>query len=324
MFLPLSRNNASRARAFTLIELLVVIAIIAVLIGLLLPAVQKVRESASRTRCQNNLKQLGVALHNLHDTNGHLPTGGWGWEWAGVPGRGVGDEQPGGWIYCALPYFEQSNLANLDDKPTQAEQMTNMELRLRTPVPLYNCPTRRNAGPFKSAGYVYRGIFTVNAGDPTVTPTILARTDYAANAGSQDKNEFNKGPDCLTCSYSFDNPANYNGVIFQRSKIAFNAITNGTSNVYLIGEKYLCKTKYLTGDDGGDNESMHVGFDNDVNRCSFNPPKQDDVVADTKIWGSCHPGGFNMMFCDGSVRIVQYNIDPKIHKQQGERFRVTE
>src|SRR5256885_9465426 len=100
---------SSRRTGFTLIELLVVIAIIAILIGLLLPAVQKVREAAARTQCINNLKQIGVALHNHESTYGYFPTAGAQSAALDVPAAQVGFETKG-WAYQILPFIEQDNL----------------------------------------------------------------------------------------------------------------------------------------------------------------------------------------------------------------------
>src|SRR5947209_1376820 len=133
---------------FTLIELLVVIAIIAILIALLIPAVQKVREASNRSTCQNNLKQMGLAIHSCADISKALPSGGWGWSWVGVPSRGTGPDQPGGWTYNILPFMEQDAIRKIGLGKLGQALATDMTQGFQTPMPMFACPTRRTAGPW--------------------------------------------------------------------------------------------------------------------------------------------------------------------------------
>jgi prepilin-type N-terminal cleavage/methylation domain-containing protein/prepilin-type processing-associated H-X9-DG protein len=307
------------ARAgFTLIELLVVIAIIGILIALLLPAVQKIREAAARLQCSNNLKQMGLGLHNCHDTVGHFPTGGWGWNWTAEPDRGYGPNQPAGWIYNILPFVEQEPLYKLGAGGNRAQVMAANDQRIDTPLFLFNCPSRRLPILYQN----YYGYGYVNASPPY--PKQVARTDYGANVGSGINDEIDGGPPSLAAGddpkYNWGNLDQFTGIIYRRSQIRFADIGAGTSNTYLVGEKYLNPLDYTTGIDPSDNETMLVGFDNDIGRVTYNPPLQDRRgLRDTFRFGSAHTAGLNMLYCDGSVHFVGYQVDPQVHRQAGDR-----
>ncbi len=320
-------SRGKRRSAFTLIELLVVIAIIAILIALLVPAVQKVRESANRTQCTNNLKQIALGMHSHLTDHKHFPTGGWGWTWCGVPDKGFGRDQPGGWLYNMLPYVEKKDMRDLGAGKTGGAFIADINKLVSTPINTYNCPTRRTGGP-------YPGGYNVNSMDRngsimSTNVTLHARTDYAANLGTQTFNECGPGPG----SYSegigtsfwqnspYSNGEKCTGVIYQRSRIRVKDIIRGTSNVYLVGERYLNSLNYYTGNDAADNEVMYVGFDNDLYRSTNGGQPMQDSKGNTSstIYGSAHAGAFNMAYCDGSVRIVEYAISPAVFINSGSR-----
>jgi prepilin-type N-terminal cleavage/methylation domain-containing protein len=301
---------------FTLIELLVVIAIIGILIALMLPAVQAIREAAARVQCANNLKNLSLACINHHATTGHLPTGGWGWWWNGDPDRGTDHRQPGGWGFNVQPYIEQDNLYNLGAGLPAAQKRAAIAQRVSMPVKLFICPSRRSAVPYPNSwGATYWDCNFVSA---------VGRSDYAVNAGDQPVDEFFPGPPSLAVGdspgFGWPSTDGLTGVVFQRSEISFQDINHGTSNTYLLGEKYLNPDHYTTGEDAADNESLYAGFDNDNTRCTFLPPQRDRPgYTDTFSFGSAHRVGLNMAYCDGSIHFIAFAVDPAVHRQAGSR-----
>jgi len=316
---------------FTLVELLVVIAIIGILVSLLLPAVQSAREAARRMQCQNNLKQIGLGAHMHQDVHKIFPAGGWGWGWVGDPDRGSDREQPGGWIYNILPFIEQQALHDLGSGLPQNAKRAAATQMTQTQVLTFNCPTRRQ-GPFeKNWG---GGTYTAqNAANTPKGQNIAGRTDYAACAGDMGIPHA-QGPSSLEQADSYnwqsDTREGLDGVVYQRSEVSIGDISDGTSNTFFAGEKYLNTDNYIDGLDYADNETMYTGANDDnvrvTGRNGDKPtstwalPRQDTPgFTRGEIFGSAHPSTVHMVYCDGSVHSVAYGIDPAVWKFLGNR-----
>jgi prepilin-type N-terminal cleavage/methylation domain-containing protein len=277
-------------RAFTLIELLVVIAIIAVLIGLLLPAVQKIREAANRMKCSNNLKQLGLAMHNYHDAFQHFP-----------PGDAAAGPY-GTWQVSILPFIEQDNLFRLYvnfgnaqltgiafDSPVNQTNVTSKVL------PLLTCPSDPNAGQFMPLGVSLHN-YAVNFGNTTRTQLLFKGVTFGGA------------------------PFSLNNKTFRIADV-----TDGTSNTLLASEVLQGISKTGITDMRGCTWWGHTaGFEgyfgpNSTSADSFqsrtlcnNLPDQGlpCVVTAVSQFGarSKHAGGVNAALCDSSVRFFTNNV----------------
>jgi len=304
-------DRSPERAGFTLVELLVVIAIIGILVALLLPAVQSAREAARRIECENRLKQIGVAFHNHHDVHRFFPTGGWGWSWVGDPDGGFDERQPGGWVYNMLPWIEQTALHDLGAGETGAAKMAVNAKRVATPIEGLNCPSRRPAD-------LYPTPYTMYNADP-VSP--VAKTDYAVNCGSQNRNEIDGGPAAGSTTPPAT-PTLENGISYRCSKVRMAQVTDGTTETIAVGEKYLALALWATGNDAADNENMYAGYDNDMFRSTnrgFGKPRPDTNNVIQYTFGSAHPAGFNVVLCDGSVRMISFDVDIAVYEFLGSR-----
>ena len=281
-----SACSGRRRAGATLMELLVVIGILAILMALLLPAVQRVRESANRISCENNLKQIGLALHQFHDVYGVLPSnGGWDgkqsipavdgkqtyvftkdidlpfpWYWGvGMPGLSPW-QQTGSWAYAILPFVEQQNMY--------------AQRAWIDPVKIYVCPSRRSALPQLAVSDDHGTYW--GGGWP------WGKIDYAGN-----RLLFPNRPYCVSLA----------------------AITDGTSNTLLVGEKAMAPQDYTSGTWYWDEPFFTGGSDGTVRSGTLilhDARALEDGLQFRWNWGSPHTAGAQFVFADGSVHSVLY------------------
>jgi len=367
----MSARSPRTVRAFTLVELLVVIAIIGILVALLLPAIQAAREAARRSQCRNNLKNIGLSVHNFHDTHKFFPTGGTQ-PWPSIenylkdsfttPATPVFNrkgppngplEQGLGWMFQILPYLEEGSVANL----FRTQQIE------RTIIPLYNCPSRR--GPTLAQGNNPRALV-----DYAATVAGPARSDigdtefnkYLTDTAPNYPYFVSKQEDfwgCLPCA-----PDSARGVTFLRTpyrsgqvvfrgiiqrgdwdienappgehigfltKMTFAKITDGASKTLLAGDKWVPNAWHDGTGGVMDDRGWSDGWDFDGLRYTLLAPQPDSSGTPPEgsgsqrrpeaYWfGSSHPGGINVVFGDGSVRGLNYDVDLETFNRLGHRF----
>lgn len=290
-------NRPTHRQGFTLIELLVVIAIIAILIGLLLPAVQKVREAAARLQCQNHLKQLGLAVHNYHDSRSYL-----------VPAF-IGDNSENDtlntwptWAVLILPYIEQQNVLNLWDPRRLVGQQP--AAAYQTQVKLYLCPSR-------PAAVLSVNDFQIADGSRPGG----ALSDYAASFGTHAAYINSTGaiiPSIPVQGSDASGPV----LLSWQHQLNFGSVTDGTSNTVMFGEKAI-RPNSLRG--RNEDRSVYSQVRNthrrmlgisDVNgdQRALLPPNNQSIPLANSSFGGPHIGVTNFVFVDGSVRSLSQSI----------------
>jgi prepilin-type N-terminal cleavage/methylation domain-containing protein len=332
-------SSKRRPAGFTLIELLVVIAIIAILIGLLLPAVQKVREAAARMQCTNNLKQIALACHNYENANGSFPAG--SVLRIGPPGTLMDYYET--WAISILPYLEQANLGNVWDNVANSipdAQSPRMAQFRQTPLKVYTCPSDvgfnttpsfPDSGPGGEYGY----------GRPLCMPSTYracAGTSFGGKSGVDDTGGDANWDDCWNGQVQWlwsssrggagwrgimhaiqigKRTTNNNGPVGSPNR--FGDILDGTSNTLMIGE-YATKTQpgrrtfwayaYTSYSMSSVTIAQSRTLIPDFQLCSVTPPTTNGNNQCKRAWGSFHSAGMlNFAMGDGSVRGISPNID---------------
>jgi prepilin-type N-terminal cleavage/methylation domain-containing protein len=278
----LQNAGCPRRGAFTLIELLVVIAILGILMGLLMPAVQKVREAAARVQCANNLKQIGLAFQNHHGTLGYFPSGGWSATTPpsyvnGVPA--LGEQQAAGWAFQILPFLEAENTWK-----------AGAVVAVGTPNKVFFCPSRRNPQ-------------TVTYPDNYQPPLTGGNLTHAL------------------CDYAASNKEG-TGVVQRYYPTRLADIVDGTSNTMVVGDKRLNLAflgKKAPDDNQGYTAGWNYDTVRKTTRPpqrDYSAPVGGDGGGQ---FGSSHSAGINAVFADGAVHHIAYAINPRTFRLLGDK-----
>jgi prepilin-type N-terminal cleavage/methylation domain-containing protein/prepilin-type processing-associated H-X9-DG protein len=309
---PTASPHARATRGFTLIELLVVIAIIAVLVGLLLPAVQAAREAARRAQCSNNLKQIGLAMHNYHGAIGVFPPGYLSATQNNSSDPGAVELGPGwAWATMLMGHVEQSALYNALNFVMPITDPASLTVRT-VGLSLFLCPSSVGSGP--------AALQFGSAPPGTVVINDLAAGQYVASAGQFD---------------IADSPASNNGVFFRGSHVALQDITDGSSQTLMVGERSrnladatwvgvvpgatICTNPAWNLPNCEPSKVMVLGMTGPSpgGQQWVDTPNYKGAGADD-FW-SLHSGGCEFLFCDGSVRFLKETINPQIFSQLSTR-----
>jgi len=292
-------HRIRRARGFTLIELLVVIAIIAILIALLLPAVQQAREAARRASCKNNLKQIGLALHNYHDTTGAFPSG-----WIGVeastatPRPYVNGVSGMGWHVMLLPYLDQAPLYQQLNFGQPVSHADNNEL-FTTILTVFRCPS--DSGP-------ERWDLAQEGSPGTILKSQLPTANYVGVFGTTEIHNCESLTPGQICRS--------NGTFSHNSVIRMSDFIDGSSNTIVVGER---ATNQMVPAGATAHLSTWVGvipggeetFERILGSADHVPNHPNGHIED---FSSNHTGGAQFILGDGSVRFISENIDANLYR----------
>lgn len=313
----MNSSSAKQRKGFTLIELLVVIAIIAILIALLLPAVQQAREAARRSTCKNQLKQIGLALHNYHETHRIFPQGGFGQSIGSGTGNTTANNVSMSFLVMILPFVDQAPLYETFNLNRGYQHSTNMQACLNVP-PVYHCPSSNKTK-------------STHTSEVVISAPVFA-SHYVGNMGPVGTNPVTSAPYPLECENpsagtSITNCRSGNDVSAlgvlggPRSAIRLRDVIDGTSNTIMVGEmsghKYLAEIiaprawdRGCHNDSCGSSKNVKFGINvhgfisGEFNNMSF---------------GSQHEGGAHLLMADGSVHFASENVDLNVYLSTASR-----